>query len=130
MTPQPLVLGLTLCEKAIVEEGTKNITLASAYTRMVIDEFPSLPQRFALYTVLTGGLGEGIMDLVIQDLENDEEIYAAQMSVRFPDRVAEVRVLFRVHRCVFPRPGECLCTLLLDGEWLAQRRRTAIRRDV
>lgn len=63
MIPQPQVLGLTLCEKAIVEEGTKNITLVSAFTRLVSEEFPTLRQRFALHTVLTGGLGTGIIDM-------------------------------------------------------------------
>jgi hypothetical protein len=28
----------------------------------------------------------------------------------------------RAQRCSFPAPGEYLCTLLLNGEWLAQRR--------
>src|SRR5262249_59244754 len=116
MTPLPLVLGLTVCEKAIVEEGTKNVTLMSTFTRIVVEEFPSLPQRFALYTVLTEGLGDGTIDLVIRNLDTNEEIYTAQMSVRFPDRVGEVRVLFRINRCSFPIAGEYLCTLLLDNE--------------
>ena len=122
MTPLPLALGLTVCEKAIVEEGTKNVTLMSTFTRLVVEEFPSLPQRFALYTVLTEGLGDGTIDLVIRNLDTNEEIFTAQMPIHFPDRVAEVRVLFRIHRCIFPAPGEYLCTLLLGDEWLAQRR--------
>jgi hypothetical protein len=114
---------------AIVEEGTKNVTLVSTFTRIVVEEFPSLPQRFALYTVLTEGLGDGTMDLVIRNLDTNEEIFTAQMPVRFPDRVAEVRVLFRINRCSFPAPGEYLCALLLDDEWLAQRRLQVIERD-
>jgi hypothetical protein len=34
MSPLPLVLGLTLCENAIVEERTKNLTLLSTFTKM------------------------------------------------------------------------------------------------
>ena len=29
MIPPPVVLGLTICEKVIVEENTKNVTLVS-----------------------------------------------------------------------------------------------------
>jgi hypothetical protein len=55
MNPLPTVLGLTLCEKAIVEEGTKNLTLVSTFTKLVVDGFPSLPQLFVLYAALTEG---------------------------------------------------------------------------
>jgi hypothetical protein len=34
----------------------------------------------------------------------------------------ELRVLFRVTSCIFPSPGAYQLTLLLNGEWLAQRR--------
>jgi hypothetical protein len=77
MTPLPLVLGLTLCEKAIVEEGTKNITLVSTFSRLVVDGFPSRPQRIALHTVLTGGRGDGIIDLLIRHVETNDEVLTA-----------------------------------------------------
>jgi hypothetical protein len=130
MNPFPSVLGLTLCEKAIVEEHTRNITLVSTFSRFVLDEFPSPPQRFVLYIVLTGGLGRGIIDLVIRHVETDEENYTNRLQVDFPDRVGEVRVLFRINRCSFPRPGEYQLTFMLDGEWLAHRRLQVAEREV
>jgi hypothetical protein len=129
MSPFPLVLGLTLAEKAIVEEGTKNLTLVSTFTTLVVEDFPSLPQRFVLYTVLTEGLGDGTIDLVVRHLDTNDEVYTARMPVHFPDRVPQVRVLFRISRCSFPEPGEHLCTVLLDGEWLAQRRLRVVERQ-
>lgn len=42
MTPLPLVLGVTLCEKAIVEAGTSNISLVSTFSRLVVEQFPSM----------------------------------------------------------------------------------------
>jgi len=129
MTPFPVVLGLTICEKALVEEGTKNVSLISTFTKIVVGEFPSLPQRFVLYTVLTGGLGDGTMDLVIRHLETNREIYTNRFQVHFSDRVAEVRLLVRVKRCSFPFPEEYLLTLILDGEWLAHRRLRVVARE-
>jgi hypothetical protein len=129
MSPFPLVLGLTLCEKAIVEEGTKNVTLVSTFTKLTVEEFPSSPQRFVLYTVLTEGLGQGTMDLVIRNLETNAEVFSLQVPVSFPDRVIEARVLLRINRCVFPVEGEHLCTLLLDGEWLGQRRLRVVKKE-
>jgi hypothetical protein len=122
MFPPPIVLGLTICEKVIVEEGTKNVTLVSTFTKLQVDTFPTVAQRFTVYTVLTGGLGDGTIDLIVRNLETDQVVYEAKLPVRLTDRLMELRVLFRVTNCVFPSPGAYQVTLLLDGEWLAQRR--------
>src|SRR5207244_3355115 len=113
---------LTICEKVIVEEGTKNVTLVSTFTKLLADTFPTSPQKFTVYTVLTGGVGDGIIDLIVRDLETDQVVHEARLPVRFSDRLMELRVLFRVTSCVFPSPGAYQFTLLLDGDWLAQRR--------
>jgi hypothetical protein len=122
MIPPPIVLGLTICEKAIVEEGTRNVTIVSTFTRLVVDEFPSPPQRFSVYSVLTEGLGDGTILLTVTNLETDEEVDRIERSFRFPDRLAEIRLLFRIRECSFPVEGTYQITLYIDGEWLAQRR--------
>jgi hypothetical protein len=120
MVPPPIALGLTLCEKVIVEEGTKNVTLVSTFTKLRVDQFPTGPQRFVVFAVLTDGLGDGTIELVITRLETDEAIYTYRNRLRFPDRLTEVRVLMRVNECSFPAPGRYQFTLLIDGDWLAQ----------
>jgi hypothetical protein len=117
-----MVLGLTVCEKVIVEQGTGNVTLVSAFTKFVVNEFPTPPQKFAVYTALTAGLGDGTIELVVTNLETNEEIHAVQLPVHFADRLTELRVLFRIASCSFPAAGDYQLTLLIDGEWLAQRR--------
>jgi len=122
MFPPPVVLGLTVCEKAIIEEGTKNVTLVNAFTRLVVEEFPSLPQRFSVYTVLTEGLGDAIILLTVTNLETDEEVDRIERRFHFPNRLAEVRLLFRIRECSFPVEGTYQITLSIDGEWLSERR--------
>ncbi len=129
MDPLPVVRGLTICEKVIVEEGTKNVTLVSTFTKLVVGEFPSPPQRFAVYTVLTEGEGAGTIDLVVTQLETSEKVFEGSLPVRFSDRLTELRILFRVTTCIFPEPGTYQITLLLDGEWLAQRSLRVVERE-
>jgi len=43
------------------------------------------------------------------------------MVCHFPDRLAEMRVHFKI-QCAFPASGWYQVTLLADDEWLAQRR--------
>ncbi len=35
MTPRPIALALTICEKIIVEERTLNVTLVSCFTKLI-----------------------------------------------------------------------------------------------
>ena len=121
MVPPPIALGLMLCEKVIVEEGTKNVTLVNTFTKLRVEGFPSLPQHFAVYAALTAGLGQATMTLAITHLETDEEVYTYHGTVPFPDRLAEVRTLIRVNGGSFPAPGKYQLTLLIDGDWIAHR---------
>jgi hypothetical protein len=129
MNPPVIALGLTVCEKIIVEERTRNTTFVSTFTRLVVDEFPTPPQRFALAAALTGGQGQGTLDLVITRLDTDEETYALQRRLVFPGRLAEVRVIFHIRDCSFPAPGQYDAVLLVDGEWIARRKFSVQERE-
>jgi hypothetical protein len=121
MSPLPVALSLTVCEKVIVEERTRNITLVSTFTKLVVDHFPTPPQRFSAFAVLTDVSGRGTIGLAVTSLETNVEIYSRRLSVNFQDRLAEVPILFRVLECAFPKPGRYQVSLSLDGEWLAHR---------
>ena len=104
-----------------MEEGTGNISLISCFTKMLVDSFPTDPQRFTVFSAFRGGLGAGTIDLVVKQVETDEEIDASQSTIDFPDRLIEVCVIFALEHCIFPAPGRYLFTLLIDGEWAGQR---------
>ena len=122
MNPTPMAIGLTLCEKVIVEERTRNTTLVSTFTKLLADEFPSRQERFAFATGLTGGQGDATVDLVFTQLETDEEVYSIRRAISFPSRLAEVQVVFHVRDCSFPAPGQYDATLFIDGEPVARRK--------
>ncbi len=129
MVPPPIVLDLTVCEKAIVEEGTRNVTLVSAFTKLLVDSFPTPPQKFTAYVVLTEGLGTGTIDLVVSSLDTNREVHQRRFTIRFPDQLMEMRLVFNVTNCVFPAPGAYQLILLLDGECLAMRRIQVVAKE-
>src|SRR5438132_908605 len=47
MNPPPMALGLTLSEKLIVEERTRNTSYVSTFTKLLADQFPTAHERFA-----------------------------------------------------------------------------------
>jgi hypothetical protein len=122
MVPTPIAIGLTLCEKVIIEEGTRRLTFVNSFTKLRLEEFPSSPQPFAIFLALTGGVGDGTIEVKVNRLDTLEEVYSRRRSVSFPDRLTEVQVLFQVHDCVFPAPTRYQFTLFVDGAWVAQRR--------
>ena len=121
MTTPPIVLGLTLCEKVIVEEGSRNVTLVSGFQGLRVDNFPSPPQRFSAFAVLTDGEGDVTMDMVVYRLDTFEEVYSQSAVVHFPDRLTEVRVLFRFRQLIFPVAGRYQFSLLVRDSDISQR---------
>ena len=122
MVPAPMAAGLTLCHYVAVEEGTRNVTLAGSFHQLVGSTFPLRLAPFCVFAPLVGGQGEGTVELVVTRLQTDQELYRVHRRVAFPDRFTEVGALFRLRNCVFPAAGAYFFTLLVDGEWMAQRR--------
>jgi hypothetical protein len=122
MTPPPLAVGRIVCEKAIIEEGTRDITLVGALPKVIVERFPSQSRSFFIYALLTNGLGPAKIDIVVTHLETDQEVYTRQYVGRFPDRLAELRLLAHLRDLSFFAAGSYLFALLVDGDLVAQRR--------
>jgi hypothetical protein len=117
------VIGLLLCEQVVIEKHTENISLINCFTKRTIGDFPSEPQRFAVVALLTDGVGEIALDVVVERLDKEEEkLFHHSQRVRFADRLQEVRFLFRVTRCIFPEAGTYEVTLESEGQVLARHR--------
>jgi hypothetical protein len=62
------------------------------------------------------------LDVVIQRLDTEEEVFRESRRVRFTDRLQEVRFLFRVSNCSFPVAGVYEVCLESGNTTLAQHR--------
>jgi hypothetical protein len=122
MVPKPIALGLTLCDRVIVEEGTRHASLVGTFNHIRAPAFPHVSTPFSVYATLTGSDGDATVQLTVTSLETEEQVYAFRGSVHFPDRFSEIRVTLHVKRMQFREPGVYLFTLLVDGEWIAHRR--------
>jgi hypothetical protein len=118
----PTVIGLLVCEQIVVEERTHNVTLVNCFTRRKVESFPADGQKFAVFAALTDGLGDIKLRLVVQRLATQEDVYSESRTLRFTDRIQEVRFLFRVTNCSFPAAGAYDVILFADGSELARHR--------
>jgi hypothetical protein len=121
MVPAPTAIGLILCEKIIVEEGTRRLTLVNSFTKRVVPAFPSPPQSFLVFAALIGGIGDATMKVKIERLDSLEEVYSRSRVVHFQGRLTELQTTLQVDNCRFPVFGKYQITLLVDGDWVAHR---------
>src|SRR5260370_10563590 len=75
MVQRPTAVGLFLCEQLIVEKGTDNLTVVNAFIRQTVASFPSEPFPFLVFALLTDGLGDATIDVVISRLDTMEDLY-------------------------------------------------------
>ncbi len=129
MVPAPMAIGLTLCHYVAVEERTRNVTIAGSFHRLLSNSFPYRFSPFYMFASLVGGNGEGTVALTMTRAETSQILYRVQTPLLFRDRLAETTVVFRLTNCVCPASGEYLFTLLVDGEWVAQRRIRLITKE-
>jgi hypothetical protein len=116
----PVAVGLTVCEKVIVEEKTHNITLVNCSTRLRVQEIPSEPHRLIIYAWLTDGIGDGKLSLELLHPDTLEEILAREVRISFSNPLQEARAVFR-EDLSFPAEGRYQVNLLVDGVSIAQR---------
>jgi len=122
MKQKPLASGLLLCEQAVIEERTRNVTLVNCFSRRAVERFPSEMFPFVVFALLTNGLGEISLELVIQRLDTFDEVYQRIISFRLANPLQEAKLLLRVRDCSFPVAGVYQVALLVENEPLAQRR--------
>lgn len=118
----PTALGLHICEKVIIEAGTKNPSLVCCFQGLEVERFPTLPQKMSVYAVLTDGLGEVTMELVVSRLDTLAEVNTLRQLIAFPSKLTEVQVHFRLRQMVFPAAGQYQFSLFAGQELLAQRK--------
>jgi hypothetical protein len=120
MVQRPNAVGLTLCQLVIVEETTRNVTLASSFQRLKAVSFPSQPFPFFAYTVLSDGLGDIDLTLVVLRCDTLEAIYTRSSKISFADPLRQLRLYWQLRSCSFPVPGTYEFGLLADGEPITQ----------
>ncbi len=130
MVPRPIVLGLTLCDYVVVEEKTRKVSLIGTFAAIAASSFPAMAQPFSVFVVLTDGLGDATIELVITRLDSGDEVFSYRGQLHFPGKLAEVSFHARLRQCSFPAPGQYQFTLLIDGEWIAHRRIQVYSKEV
>jgi hypothetical protein len=117
----PTASGLLVCEQVIIDKRTENVTPVNCFTTLKVEQFPSEPQRFSVFALLTDGFGDVGLEVVIANLANDEEVYRESQRLRFGNPLQQVRFIYRITRCAFPAAGVYEVQLLAEGQLVARQ---------
>jgi hypothetical protein len=122
MNPPPIAVALMLC-KYVHFEGAdrRDVSLIGCFNRLEVESFPA-SLSFYVYAALTGALGDTTIKIGIERLDTGDDIYAREVRVRIPDKLATGQLSLLITKAVFPVDGWYQVTLYADGEWLARRR--------
>lgn len=126
MAELPITRGVFLCEKVIVEERTRKVSLINCFTKLYVDAFPSSPQQFNVFAIFVNGNGTVPVRLVVTkvetELEDDTDVFEFVGTLRFTGPLQELRTLIPINNLVFDVAGGYEITLESNGEFLAQTR--------
>ncbi len=129
MSQRPAAVGLLLCEQAIVEEATRNVTPVNCFTSRTVRQFPSELLAFSVFAILNDGSGDIHLDVTLERLDTLAELHRRSVSARFSDQLENMRCIFRIRDFSFPVAGAYQVLLYADDEVIAQRRFRVTKKD-
>jgi hypothetical protein len=114
MIQMPNCVGLTLCEKVVVEETTHRLTLVNCFQSVEIEDLPWEMELFYRVFCLTDGIGEGKLFVRVSDMDTMDEFHEFWMSAAFDDPLAKKVFVVPVHGCTLQRSGRHEVALYAD----------------
>ena len=83
--------------------------------------FPIAVSPFRVYAALTGGRGEGLMELACMELESERDIYYHKKWIAFPESAQTNHYVIPVRKLIIPAPGRYRLTMSFDKQEIAFR---------
>lgn len=107
MQIKPILKAMLLCDKTIVEEGTRKRSLIGLFDRIRCQQFPLVHGPMSIYVQFREIEGEFDFNLELFDVTNNKPINKALIkSYKVNDRNQECELVFNFLSVKFDHPGE------------------------
>src|SRR5579884_940737 len=116
----PRVTGMVLARRFSFDPVTQELGLLGLFYYLRLQGRPSAPQEFGAFVTLTGGEGEGIIELMVMHMETERHVSRVQKWIGFPPGRAAHYAYLPLKRCVFPESGRYNALVRFEGTELAQ----------
>ena len=118
----PVAQGLFVCDLAITDATTQNLSVINQFTTLKSNRFPTGPRKFSVVAVLVNGFGDFLVRVEILNLGTNLPVFEVSVPLRIPDRLMEVRFVYNITEFVFPAEGRYEATLFVGDEPIARKR--------
>ncbi len=128
--PPPKCKAMLLCERAIVERLSGNVSLINTFTAFVLRAFPGFANPFTAFLQLTGGTGRYDVTAELVDLRNDKTFARATgMQIEFKTRLDRINVMIPVPQVKLPHDGRYDFVVYANGQVIERQEFSAILMD-
>jgi len=112
---------MILCERIIVEEGTRKPSLIGIFSEVNARGFPAAFTGMAVYVALSEGQGQYDGMLRVEFAETGQELLRAEAPVIMKDPLTVTEIHMQFPPVPLPQPGLYRLDFLCDGELLKTR---------
>ena len=110
-----------MCEKAVVESKTGNVTLVNCLRRLRVKKgFPAHVSSLFAFVSVTDALGSCQLRVAVTHLETMDEITAEEWKFEFTDSLLEYWFLVPLGPVEFPVAARYEVALFTDGEMITR----------
>lgn len=125
--PLPRCKAILLCDCAIIEQGTGNVSIIGTFTHFRLQKFPGLSRPFTAFVQLTDGIGAYDIVVEIHDLEKDTILAKAEgIGINFPEKLGRINVIIPLPSLPIHHAGEYDFVIHANQEVVERQKFTAI----
>ena len=118
----PQVLAMVICDTVIDDRISNKKSLIGLFDAIATTHLPCVVNELHVFLALTEGYGAMHLKLRCAAAESDNELFATESHVSFPDPLAVLEINLGFRGCSFPRVGEYRFQLFADGTPLCERK--------
>lgn len=118
----PHVLAMIICDMVLDDRISGKKSLIGLFDAIAASELPCSVNEMFVFVAMTDGHGTHQLKLRCCRANNDEELFAADTEVCFPDPLSVIEVNLGLCGCEFPDAGEYRFQLYIGDHILCERK--------
>lgn len=125
----PQVLAMIICDTVIDDRISNKKSLIGLFDAIATTHLPCVVNELHVFLALTEGYGTLHLKLRCAAAESDQEIFATESEVTFPDPLTVLEINLGFRGCSFPHAGEYRFQLYSGNAPLCERKFRITRVD-
>lgn len=116
---------MLLCERTMVEAGSKKLSLIGLIDTISVPVFPTRTREMKLFLHLVDGIGDYDLTVEFNELFEDRVVVKSKVAnLSFPERLAPRRLIYSIPGLPIPHPGRYDVIVFANGREIERQQIT------